>query len=1413
MKRNKILHKAIHSLTTHNKHKLMNYFRKWIHNSNLLKLSDKATTIQNFIRFRLNNPSNKRKRYLRGLDFLQTHIKKVVFTKILKASQDNYKNNTLLKRVNIKKANDDKFLKDIFMYWKELMPILHQHKCASIIQNNYLIYKSKQKLNNLRNRNSKIEYLILKLIQKYFNKTNTILKKWNALVKYLSCVDKSTLIQTYLKDKLNSKLKSKAQDKLHKLFYNDVIFQLCLHMKKASKIIGDKGEVMYRSLENIYIRDPFNKIISALKWISRIKALRNISPKVIEAIKKHFIPNAFWKWYDKTWTDKVNKVTLLQNKIRNHQALQKVKKVKRLNDVLSKQIKKLAKENELKLLIPFKTWYRKTILSKLNDNVNSIQNSFRKFLANKKVNRLLSCKRLNDMFKNSLFKNISSLLTKTYKQFVLPLKGALNDFEGDYEKRYVTNNIVDFANDKLRNTYLRLISGKKSYSDLLSALKRYFIKWRQFNKHSQDSATKIQSMFRGGLARDKRRLLEKLRDRLYDFYLRRGSDDNLKLNSAFRQWLTIAKRITCKENTNIICDFLGPRLAKLLNEKFKNYFIDNALKLAKRKLNQVAKVKTLLDAILKPNINYFLKTLRNKTLYDKFRTLFAKRFKHLDDSLLNLLMKNYFKRWKTQTNKLNTLRNQSADKIINAYLTYKAKQKLANLRNKKNRLLKMLLHAMNDRDLQKQVAFNLWRSKANIMKLTDSSRIIGLFMEEVKRKLNERKQQKRQRLLNKLANALVNISYVKEEPFTKIKSESNRNKFSAFNDLCLNKRKTNLQTAFDKIKEEEKRFLLNRLFNIPQSIKDKILKKAINNYRDKAIATAKKHSAEMIQRNYKLYSNRKLHNRIHALISDRLRKIANKNGNMFDLLFKKWQKNTQHAKIMNAGNKINTFITTKYKRAKARQQWDKLSERLCILNGNYQLLNLLKRTRQFLSIDKLSKAIEKQIKQNTLNELKELSRINKIITFLKLIFGNFNKRKEILSLKHSLRKWNNIKNIMNDKDNAIENIVDIIDTRQKIISAEVINNACIVKKLFKTIPKIRALYFFDKLRMNLDAKLQYEDFADSILNAKDELDDQNRDDLVRKIYRLFIYKKLYKAIRMLHNHLKFKVKPLAQKQFLDKLYTNLKQTAFFNCEGQKSSSFRPPITNLSYKKQFRNPKTIPLESSKQKTKILKLIPYLVNFLNNKFIKNKQLVMEKLKDQISYHLFCRNYSSFAKKCLLPIKTELISNLKLRSNYMDTQGIYLINLFKLLRKKWIQYVVEQMAEPSKIYKMFYLVRLTIMHKSIAKQRFIRELVRRWRFYAFKMKVVKRNKQIMDQNFYLSYLQMTDTLFGNEGVPSQFEDLFERMGVLSNENQMLAQSAILTKEYGDYQMLFSSNNSGMFNSGKLKGSNNIKKSIHQK
>ena len=67
------------------------------------------------------------------------------------------------------------------------------------------------------------------------------------------------------------------------------------------------------------------------------------------------------------------------------------------------------------------------------------------------------------------------------------------------------------------------------------------------------------------------------------------------------------------------------------------------------------------------------------------------------------------------------------------------------------------------------------------------------------------------------------------------------------------------------------------------------------------------------------------------------------------------------------------------------------------------------------------------------------------------------------------------------REEALNNAVDVMDTRRKIIGADTINAACLVKKLFKTIPKIRALDFFDRLRRNAEAKKQYDALYENYL--------------------------------------------------------------------------------------------------------------------------------------------------------------------------------------------------------------------------------------------------------------------------------------------------------------------------------------------
>ena len=83
------------------------------------------------------------------------------------------------------------------------------------------------------------------------------------------------------------------------------------------------------------------------------------------------------------------------------------------------------------------------------------------------------------------------------------------------------------------------------------------------------------------------------------------------------------------------------------------------------------------------------------------------------------------------------------------------------------------------------------------------------------------------------------------------------------------------------------------------------------------------------------------------------------------------------------------------------------------------------------------------------------------------------------------------------------------------------------------------------------------------------------------------------------------------------------------------------------------------------------------------------------------------------------------------------------------------------------------MVMMHKTIAYQRFIRELVRKWRFSAFIQCISRRKLELMYKNLHVSYLQMANELFGEKGsnknasIAKEFERLANRMGMFTNED----------------------------------------------
>ena len=91
--------------------------------------------------------------------------------------------------------------------------------------------------------------------------------------------------------------------------------------------------------------------------------------------------------------------------------------------------------------------------------------------------------------------------------------------------------------------------------------------------------------------------------------------------------------------------------------------------------------------------------------------------------------------------------------------------------------------------------------------------------------------------------------------------------------------------------------------------------------------------------------------------------------------------------------------------------------------------------------------------------------------------------------------------------------------------------------------------------------------------------------------------------------------------------------------------------------------------------------------------------------------------------------------------------------------------------RINKIFYLLNLTVFNQEVAKNRWIRQLIRKWRFISFAKKMAKKKMELMYKNLHCSYLEMVNTIFSEESVnPSvikEFERFGNGVGMFVNEN----------------------------------------------
>ena len=1350
LKLNKILNNKEKALNEIKRIQFIRYYRQ----AQKLKNDENARIIQKFIKEKLRKLFDKKQLIQKGADAFNVFIIKKIFNNIKDKAKDNYTTkvikNTIIRQ---EKANNDS-LRNAFNKWRNIIPEIKKHEAANKIINLFRTNKSKNIRDNLRLR-------IIKLINIYENyedknrkKLYWSLQEWLRRALIIKNNENARTIQRFCRMKMQQHNEKVAKEKLRDLFKKDTKHKLAQIMERSSRIIGGKGEVVYKALQDILYRNPYDKFIDNLKFLGKVNTLKKIQPKIHEIIKEYYLPKYLKRWKENTYDVTVRQTKILQKFLRDQYAKKMERDRQRREELLFEIVQRKQKNNLYKLQLPFNIWSKKAKLANMNESATKIQNIFRKYLAKEKAKDLSS----QDKWKYLIRKII-------YRNAVDGLKNA------GTEKNLKIN----------QKKILKIIYEKKVYEDGQSSLKRYMDKWRRYVKNYNDKVNKIQNNFRIFLANKEKNRLKRINDILKKTVLKTDKTLTDTLRSKLRKWNNRVKLINYNENSRIIQRFIRPKLARLLFNKFQNFFYDNGQKKAIKLLVLVGKMNKLLHALNRPSVQRFRNNLEkittNNKINDNLRNIVTKENDKKNQNMIN----KYFYKWANTIDKLKKKENDSASIIQRAFLRFKALEQKNKLKKIKELLIKLTIQKHNISNNKLYIYFTRWLSNARIMAINENARIIQDFCRGIMKRCKEQKDLNNKLRMNKGILKLVDIRFGKDFITEKIISEINRNKFKKFNDSLKNHKLNTLKECFDKIKKTAFDNQLKNALKVPDSFRERILKKIITIWKENTDKLARKKGANTIIKNWRIYNLKKKKENRDQILKDIFIKLYNKDSDMKKKYFNRWKDMNNKIKDEFAKKRVAKYIAERFRISNARQNWKKLSKNILLKNRNNDLFELINRTKKYVYLNKLKNPFIEIARRTFITKLKDDKRKEDVLDKLNNIIPRRDDTNNEIILRKYFLKWIEQKDKINKRENNLRKAMDEIEKRMIKTNVEKINDAMLVHKFNHDLPYIRSKLFFSNLRKNAENKNKLENLAKTLQNADNEIKNQNKQKLLNKILKLYAYKKIEGLINACNDYDNTILKPKYGKEFLQKLFVNMTNRSQYNYENRIDSTNKPKTTKLLFKKKVLKNDNNKIIEDKQ-APIKKCLPGFVAYLDRKIKDRNQGSLNQIKRFYASNKFCYLLKKFTNKQILPPKEDVIEVMKREKKYSQTRPLYQIKLFKLLRKKYIREITTKLEEPSRLYKLFYLINVTQMHKKITNQRFFREMIRKWRFIAFTKKMARRKLELMYKNLHASYMQMADEIFGddevNPSVIKQFEMFGNNVGMFTAQEPEVGEE--LKKKY---------------------------------
>ena len=1235
---------------------------------------------------------------------------------------------------NLDKRTNKDLLREYFNKWKRILD-LDRDK-------NYKANKKSLLLSKIFDRRSNIEYInLLQYLLRWRNKMLEMRAKEahkpfrKQVIKILLTKnDKEELQRCFTKWKYGGLkrlpimpyivAKRFLKKVLCRRAYNEFVKKMT---ERDPRVLKSKGKDLYKTLKDLKdkrLRDFLKKLMIHIQT----KYLGQIQPRVNDKIREHYLRKYFDRWVENTLGEAQRKRDMLANWLKNKFEQDQLNREKRINDLLTKFIDKKEQDKKLTLAYAFFKYYKNTKLDKQIEYAKVIQKFCRNVLDTTIRDKIETQKKLAD-FLDDLYR-----------------RKALDDLYN------LARNASPILKDSLKNRKAKLAKLRKTvkHNDRiknLDVLRKYWDIWKNNKGLLEKYSVTIQNQVRRLLSKKKLRLLRRLNDILLKLIATNEDKELDILRSRLYQWLAIKRSLDCHDNARIIQKFCRNKLDNYLRNKLANYLEKLAKKYGTYLVNNAAKVNELDKALKHKPFKDFIDALRRRCISnDILDILYDLLYKH-DKKNRKILLKRYLDKWRKKVDKMLDREDDAAARIQAAFRGHDFR-KYFYLDEKRIRILTRIVEKLimaSDPENYLRSSLAKWRKNVAKLACHENARIIQDFCREIRDKIMNDRIKRNLDNYKTLAKTLNTLKVSPVEFLDRLK-EIRRNQI--FDELLNNlaqKRLDTLKDVMDRIRDYPKSKYLKNIMPIQDDLRDRILRKYLNIWRNKAMRS--KLIMEILRSIFSTFDDFK--------------------NNLLRYNLYRWQYKARYLTQKKQARIISEFCKPIIKYQSVLKNWHKLADGLRNKDRDQEIEDALDKLRRILGFEKLKKPLVHNARRTVLDLLNKNSAINQFLNKIRPYFKKNDDYWRRKLLKEYFDKWRRNATKLSDKEYALMDMMDVLDKLRKKNAANKVADASLLKKFLHDYPLIRALGFLRKLKELARQRGKNDNLAQDLVDAKNNLEPQKKRNLIKKLFKVYAYKVLDKLFRNLEKKQNDNLTPL-KKEFLDKLLKNLKKKAERLYTDRKENETVPKNKKTS----FRLKKPTKLKDDQKKKLIyVSLLPSLFKYINNKILRQKQEAFDAIKRESNANKFCDLYKRWTKKQHIEPKRELIDKLRRIYKNVTLEGPLKLKLFKLLRREAIRRMLKKSRKVNKVLGMMYVTRLLVMQRDLAKERFLRQLIRRWRFIAFSKKLALNKMKTIYKNLHMTYLEVANTLFGDEekndpSVIKEFERFSTSVGMWENE-----------------------------------------------